>query len=233
MTKRKCIFTGEDSDWLLQIGEDKHNWAKRVPCTRKWWETNKDRPLTPNEFKLVELFFEQEIARLKVDNLETEMQKIRDGRVTIVSAEEWDKLQEYLANPPEPTPALVEAMKRYKKEIVKEIELSTGVPTPCEEMTRNFKKVAVESGVADKLYNKELVLEVNGETIEAVQKVAYEYEPTIIDEPKDLKKEDIEKILEEPLKIPENAEVKVLTTPKNNDNIKKTVVKKKKPTLWD
>ena len=41
------------------------------------------------------------------------------------------------------------------------------------------------------------------------------------------------KIMEEPLKIPENAEAKLLTTPKNDDNIKKTVVKKKKPTLWD
>lgn len=180
MTKRKCIFTGQESNFLAQLGDDKHNWAKRVPCTREWWEANKDRHLTPNEFKLVELFFEQEVALLKVNNIEAEMQRIRDGRVTTLPAEEWDKLQEYLANPPEPTPALVEAMKRYKEEL-----------TPAEEMTSNFKARAEETGIADKLYNKE------------------------------------------PLKIPENAEAKLLTTPKIDDNIKKTVVKKKKPTLWD
>ena len=214
--KRKCIFTGQESNFLAQLGDDKHNWAKRVPCTREWWEANKDRPLTPNEFKLVELFFEQEIARLKVDNIEAEMQRIRDGRVTTLPAEEWDKLQEYLANPPEPTPALVEAMKRYKEEI-----------SPAEELTCNFKARAEESGIADKLYNKELVLKVGDEVIKGTDKITY------VDEPEDMDAETAKKIMEEPLKIPENAEAKLLTTPKNDDNIKKTVVKKKKPTLWD
>lgn len=228
MTKRKCIFTGQESDFLVQIGDDKHNWAKRVPCTREWWEANKDRPLNPNEFKLVELFFEQEIARLKADNIEEQMQRIRDGRVITLPAEEWDKLQEYLANPPEPTPALVEAMKRYKEDVIKEMELSTGVKTPCETLTENFKARAEETGIADKLYNKELVLKVGDEVIKGTDKITY------VDEPKDLKKEDIEKILEEPLKIPENAQVNILTTPKDSDKVKKKVVKKKpKPTLWD
>lgn len=166
MTKRKCIFTGQESNFLAQLGDDKHNWAKRVPCTREWWEANKDRHLTPNEFKLVELFFEQEVALLKVDNIEAEMEKIRNE----------------------------------------------GVLTPAEEMTHNFKFVAEQLGIADKLYNKDFI---------------------VYDEPEDMNAETAKKIMEEPLKIPNNAEAKLLTTPKNDDNIKKTVVKKKKPTLWD
>lgn len=202
MTKRKCIFTGKESNYLAQLGNDKHNWAKKVPCTREWWEGNKDRPLTPSEFKLVELFFEQEIARLKTDNIEEEMQRIRDGKVTVVSTEDWEKLQEHLNNPPEPTPALVNAMKRHQEFI--------------EENNREF--------------SPQIITKEDRELFEQIQ---VDENTTIIDEPEDLKKEDVEEILKEPLKIPENAEINLLTTPKEDGKIKKKVVKKKKISLWD
>lgn len=217
MSKRKCVFTGKESNYLAQIGKDKHNWAKKVPCTKEWWDANKDRPLTPNELELVELFFEQEIARLKIDTIEERMQKIRDGRVTILSAKEWDKLQEYLANPPERTPAFVEAMSDYqqlKQNGLKPIQFSEVTPEELEglpdefddleeiqdemiektlngieKFNQNIKSFCEDSGIADKLYNKDLV-------------------------------------------INKKKENKLLTTSKKNDKVKKKVIKKKL-TLWD
>ena len=96
--KRKCIFTGEPADFHKTVTyADKHNWAKKVPCTKKWfgeWEKNGERPLNKLEFKLVELFYEQELAKLRVANLEDQMDEIR------LKLEEKTKLpttDEYLA----------------------------------------------------------------------------------------------------------------------------------------
>jgi hypothetical protein len=75
--KRKCLFTGKEADWLLQIGEDSQNWAKRVPCTREWYDSNNNRPLTPKEFRLVELFFQSEVAQLKAENFKALTDQVR------------------------------------------------------------------------------------------------------------------------------------------------------------
>ena len=200
MSKRKCIFTGQPADFKATVShEDQHNWAKSVPCTKDYWNAYlKHRPFNELEMRLVELFFQQEITQLKINTLESRMEKLREQLA--------DGMNSFNT---------VEKLKFYKPDI------KFG-----EEMEQDIK---------EKVEKQKLTLEVNGETIQAAtEKIAYEYEPTIIDEPKDLKKEDIEKILEEPLKIPENAEVNLLTTPKEDGKVKKKVVRKKtKPTLWD
>jgi hypothetical protein len=79
MSKRKCIFTGQDSDFKLNIEqEDQHNWAKSVPTTKKYYEAwLKDRPLNELELRQVELFFQLEINKIKQSSLERRMENIR------------------------------------------------------------------------------------------------------------------------------------------------------------
>lgn len=155
MSRRKCIFTGEESNYKLTIEhEDHHNWAKSVPTTKEYYEAwLKDRPLNELELRQVELFFQLEMCKIKQSTLEKRMEKIReqiaDGmesfntveklkfykpdikfneemekdikekveeqRVITVTEKDWDKLQDHLENPPEPTPKLIDAMKRYKE----------------------------------------------------------------------------------------------------------------------
>jgi hypothetical protein len=84
--KRKCIFTGEPANYNKTVTyTDKHNWTRKVPCTKEWWgkkdsslsPVNGFRPLNKLEFKLVELFYEQELAKLKIANIESQMDEIR------------------------------------------------------------------------------------------------------------------------------------------------------------
>jgi len=196
MTKRKCIFTGQPADFKATVShEDQHNWAKSVPCTKDYWNAYlKNRPFNELEMRLVELFFQQEIAQLKINTLESRMEKLREQLADgMNSFNTVDKLKFY-----KPDIKFGEEMEQDIKEKVKEIQYSKVLPEELEGLPDEDKDIQV------------------------------------IDEPKDLKKEDIEKILEEPLKIPENAEINVLTTPKDDGKVKKKVVKKKpKPTLWD
>lgn len=78
---RKCIFTGKKSDFYKTIShKDNHNWARKIPCTKEWLNSkgNNFNNLTKKEFRLVELFYEKELALLKADNIEKEMEKIRE-----------------------------------------------------------------------------------------------------------------------------------------------------------
>ena len=137
--KRKCLFTGEEANYLAVIGHDKQNWAKRVPCTKEWWDNNEDRPLTPNEFKLVELFFEMEVARLKVLNLEERIEKTRT-----------DKPQEL----PKDGPILTAAeVNRYKPNIELAIELEQALKTKVQEHkeTHSFDEYT-ENEIKNNLY---------------------------------------------------------------------------------
>jgi hypothetical protein len=77
MSKRNCIFTNEISDAKLNIGSDKYNWSKSVPCTKKFLKDKGDRPLNELEFRLVELFYEQELCRLRIDHYDGQMAEIR------------------------------------------------------------------------------------------------------------------------------------------------------------
>jgi hypothetical protein len=196
MTKRKCIFTGQPADFKATVShEDQHNWAKSVPCTKDYWNAYlKNRPFNELEMRLVELFFQQEIAQLKINTLESRMEKLREQLADgMNSFNTVDKLKFY-----KPDIKFGEEMEQDIKEKVKEIQYSKVLPEELEGLPDEDKDIQV------------------------------------IDEPKDLKKEDVEKILEEPLKIPENAEINILTTPKEDGKVKKKVVKKKpKPTLWD
>lgn len=198
MTKRKCIFTGQPADFKAIVSqEDQHNWAKSVPCTKDYWNAYlKHRPFNELEMRLVELFFQQEISQLKINTLESRMEKLREQLA--------DGMNSFNT---------VDKLKFYKPDI----KFSEEMERDIEEKVREFSPQTVTK--EDKDIFEQIQLNEN---------------ITIIDESKDLKKEDIEKILEKPLKTPENAEINILTTLKNDDKVKKKVIKKKsKPTLWD
>lgn len=78
--KRLCIFTQKLADAKLTITKDKHNWAKKVPCSKEFLEQKKDSTLTDDEFQLVELFFAKEILLSKIENIERLMNEKRAGR---------------------------------------------------------------------------------------------------------------------------------------------------------
>lgn len=75
--KRQCIFTGQISDAKLTISSDRYNWVKSVPCTKEFISKKDGKPLNDLEFRLVELFFEQELCRLKIEHFDFQMKKIR------------------------------------------------------------------------------------------------------------------------------------------------------------
>lgn len=75
--KRKCIFTNLPATSKIKITSSKHNWAKSVPCSKDFLEKKGSRPLNELEFRLVELFYEQELARLRVEHYEAQMNEIR------------------------------------------------------------------------------------------------------------------------------------------------------------
>lgn len=79
-SKRNCIFTGKEADFSMKVvgSRDKHNWAKSVPCTKEFFDSLDGRPLNKYEFKLVELFYEQEISKLNIARLEEKMTCVRD-----------------------------------------------------------------------------------------------------------------------------------------------------------
>jgi len=138
--KRKCIFTGEEADWLLQIGNDKHNWAKKVPCTKEWYNSNKNRPLTPKEFRLVELFFEVEVARLKSSNFAAlqERARVDEGMDELVAQSEDIDLYNAL-----------EKERRVKKELLAGI-LSKPDITFNEEMNKFMHEKVVHQALGSK-----------------------------------------------------------------------------------
>ena len=75
--KRKCIFTNKPSNAKLQITSDKYSWAKAVPCTKDFLENKGSKGLNELEFRLVELFYEQELVRLRIEHYDTQMAEIR------------------------------------------------------------------------------------------------------------------------------------------------------------
>lgn len=75
--KRNCIFTNLPATAKLTLTSSKHNWTKSVPCTKEFLEYKKSNKLNDLEFKLIETFFQKELALLKADYFENKMQEIR------------------------------------------------------------------------------------------------------------------------------------------------------------
>lgn len=75
--KRNCIFTNKPANSKFTIGSDKQNWAKSVPCTKEYLADRGDKPPTELEIRLVELFYEQELCRLRIDEYDAQMDEIR------------------------------------------------------------------------------------------------------------------------------------------------------------
>ena len=151
--KRKCIFTGKDAETKVVLSNNSHNWSKSVPCTLEYKEQLDTRPLTELEFKLVELFYEQELSRLRTENCEAQMDSIRfsmkqeeydyvgleeqlerfavseqarSPRIptkTIVSPKVYEQILEHIESPPPETKAMKKAIKKHK-EIVETEQLT-------------------------------------------------------------------------------------------------------------
>lgn len=75
--KRNCIFTNLPATAKLTLTSSKHNWTKSVPCTKEFLEYKKSNKLNDLEFKLIETFFQKELALLRADYFENKMQEIR------------------------------------------------------------------------------------------------------------------------------------------------------------
>ena len=75
--KRNCIFTNKPANSKFTIGSDKQNWAKSVPCTKEYLADRGDKPPTELEIRLVELFYEQELCRLRIEQYNAQMVEIR------------------------------------------------------------------------------------------------------------------------------------------------------------
>jgi DNA polymerase III gamma/tau subunit len=128
--KRKCIFTGEEADCSVSIGQDKHNWAKKVPCTKKWYEMFLGKPLNSTQIKLVELFYEQEVARIKVDNIEAQMAEIRANAACPVVKEHKKRVENPFFYVDEPEDFTLENAREVEKISLKSKEEIVVCSTP-------------------------------------------------------------------------------------------------------
>jgi hypothetical protein len=82
MTKRKCVYTGQDSndkDSVIprHFIKDEHNWSVYVPTTSDYKQQKIDRQPTDLEMQAVETFHLLEMARLKVEFYETQLANIQ------------------------------------------------------------------------------------------------------------------------------------------------------------
>ncbi len=76
--KRDCIFTGKEADTKLVISGSKHNWAKSVPCCKKYIQQRGEKSLSPIEFQLVELFYQKELLQSQSQQTQLKMQELRE-----------------------------------------------------------------------------------------------------------------------------------------------------------
>jgi hypothetical protein len=128
--KRKCIFTGEEADCSVSVGQDKHNWAKKVPCTKKWCEMFLGKPLNSTQIKLVELFYEQEVARIKVDNIEVQMAEIRANAACPIVREHKKRVENPFFYVDEPKDSTLEDAREAEKISLKNKEEIVLCSTP-------------------------------------------------------------------------------------------------------
>lgn len=83
MTKRNCVFTGQESndkDSVIprHVTKDPHNWTSTVPTTTDYKQQRSNKPPTELEIKAVETFFKLESHRLYVEFYERELSKIQE-----------------------------------------------------------------------------------------------------------------------------------------------------------
>lgn len=172
--KRKCIFTNKPADSKFTIDSDKQNWAKSVPCTKEYLTERGDKPPTELEIRLIELFYEQELCRLRIEYYITQMDEIRalmSKKLPITPLKKPEIYQnveltqediDWMNAPMGPPEVNYDTIRSETAKVevpdgVKEFVGLKEQVTPAEEMTQNFKEAAIKSGIADKLYNKDLV----------------------------------------------------------------------------
>ena len=120
---RKCIFTGQIANFSMKITSieaEKHNWAKSVPCTKEFYESLEGRPLNKYEFKLVELFYEQELSRLNIARLEEKIHRVRD----LASKRRMeDRLDEHIGIPEQLGSYRIDAGEEYITKHISELDI--------------------------------------------------------------------------------------------------------------
>lgn len=83
MTKRKCVYTGQDSnekDSVIprHLIKDEHNWSVHVPTTTDYKQQKINRYPTELEIQAAETFYMLEISRLKVEFYENKLAQIQE-----------------------------------------------------------------------------------------------------------------------------------------------------------
>ena len=83
MTRRKCVYTGQDSndkDSVIprHLIKDEHNWSVYVPTTSDYKQQKIDRQPTELEMQAVETFHLLEMAKLKVEFYEAQLANIQN-----------------------------------------------------------------------------------------------------------------------------------------------------------
>lgn len=173
MSKRNCVFTGKPSDFKLKMNsseDDLKNWAKDVPCCKEYVKSADllHRALNEHEMRLVELFYEQEVAKLRVSNIDAQMFEIRLKKASMprmpsipsspmividepdgpLSPECWETelkptLSEEAAFIKETSKEVDKAVKRIAKDIHKNME-------PTKILTEEPEDVKVEKKIVKK-----------------------------------------------------------------------------------
>lgn len=96
MKRRKCIYTGNDSDCTdhviaKQHGDDPvHNWSNKVPASKEYLKNRKGNLPTDLEMEASRLFHLLEIARNEVTYLELKLKEVQD-KITGRKSEEIEK----------------------------------------------------------------------------------------------------------------------------------------------
>jgi len=78
MSERKCVYTGLPADSMDKVvpkegGDESHNWANSVPCSKAYKEIKKRRNPDDLEMNANTIFKKLELARLEVVKLERDL----------------------------------------------------------------------------------------------------------------------------------------------------------------
>lgn len=80
MSKRKCVYTNNESDCLDKVipSEETHNWTLKVPCSTIYKESKGNDLPTDLEMEIHETFYMLELYRVKVKYLEAKLLKLQE-----------------------------------------------------------------------------------------------------------------------------------------------------------
>lgn len=121
MSKRKCIYTGLDSETMDKFmpktgGDENHNWSNSVPCSNEYKKIKGKRLPNDAEHLAYKEFMELERLRLLVS--------IQEGKLRLAQAIIRKKSKIFL---PEEVEEMVVEKPKKRKKISKEKEIQIAI----------------------------------------------------------------------------------------------------------